>query len=153
MYQMSGQYDEWFAAHQPFEPNQPIEPWYFIATGRSGRRRNAPLRRHTRERPFESFACCRPKRLLAAAKGRFPNGGGGDSRRLLDRHPVKDPFYHHTAYFIACYLRARREKRRRRQMAARSRGLWLFLCIRCSNVTRLSTASGRRPNSCSSWLK
>ena len=25
---------------------------------------------------------------------------------MLSRHPVKDPFYHHTAYFVACIYAA-----------------------------------------------
>jgi TolB-like protein len=100
MYEMSGQDREWLAAFKRFRPNAPVEPWYYLKTAQLDEAERAVAAAVARERSGE-IALLRARALLAARKG--------DSRAaeaaipaMLKRHPVKDPYYHHTAYAIAC---------------------------------------------------
>jgi hypothetical protein len=53
----------------------------------------------------DGFAVAREKALLDAVQGDLRSAKAAIPS-LLSRHPVKDPFYHHTAYFVACIYAA-----------------------------------------------
>jgi tetratricopeptide (TPR) repeat protein len=99
MYEMSGQYEEWLAASRRFQPNQPIDPLYFLGTGRLDEAERAIEAAAARDR-FGQFLLLPDKAILAALKGDFRTAEAAIPT-LLSRHPVKDPFYHHAAYVIA----------------------------------------------------
>ena len=100
MYDMSGQLSEWLTAFKRFRPNERVDPTYFVRTGQLEEAERAIAAAGARDRSGET-ALLRARALLAARKG--------DSRAaeaaipaMLNGHPVKDPYYHHTAYAIAC---------------------------------------------------
>jgi eukaryotic-like serine/threonine-protein kinase len=100
MYNFSGQYGEWLAAYQRFRPNQPVDPMYYVNTRQLDEAERAIDASVARD-SFREFVLLPAKALLAALRG--------DSRTaevaipaILSRHPVKDPYYHHAAYAIAC---------------------------------------------------
>jgi hypothetical protein len=120
MHEASGQYEEWLAAHQRLRPNQPVDPSYYLITGRldeAQRTLDAALARdqfpqtpatasgpsRTSEgldgRPVEA-RLLRAQTLLAALRG-DSRTAEANIAALLERHPVKDPYYHHTAHAIA----------------------------------------------------
>jgi len=100
MYEMSGKYDEWLAAHQKFYPNDPIEAWYFLGKGRLEEAQKAIEERSAKNR-FGEFTLLPKKALLFALKGDF-RSAEATVPSIFSRHPVKDPYYHHDAYDIAC---------------------------------------------------
>jgi hypothetical protein len=54
---------------------------------------------------FNQFTLGRVKSLLDALQGDIGSAKAAIPA-MLSRHPVKDPYYHHTAYFIACIYAA-----------------------------------------------
>jgi TolB-like protein len=102
MYEMSGKYDEFLAAHQRFYPNDPIPARYFLWKHRLAEAQKAIEAEEASPRdPFDKFAVLLNRALLFALKGDF-RSAEGTIPSILSRHPVKDPFYHHAAYDIAC---------------------------------------------------
>ena len=99
MLEMSGQYEEWLAAYRRFEPNQPIDPLYFLATDRLDEAERAIEAAAARDR-FGQFQLLPHKATLAALRGDFRSAEAAIPA-MLNRHPVKDPFYHHVAYVVA----------------------------------------------------
>jgi len=100
VYEIGGKYDEWFAAHQKLLPNAPGIVWYLLGKGRwdeaekmldTGR----SLDNRTGDLNF------RKRAVLSALKGDF-RSAEAQIPDILGSHPVKDPFYHHAAYDIAC---------------------------------------------------
>ena len=55
--------------------------------------------------PDGAIQLARVKALLDALQGDLRSAKAAIPS-LLSQHPVKDPFYHHTAYFIACIYAA-----------------------------------------------
>jgi len=93
----SARYDKWIVAHQRFEPTSPIDPWYLLGVGRLDDAQRAIDRVLSATPNAIETIAARP--VLAALRG--------DARiaeaaipELLTHHPVKDPFYHHTAAAI-----------------------------------------------------
>jgi serine/threonine-protein kinase len=97
-YRFAGRYDEWLAAYRRFYPGAAIEPGYYLATGRLDDARRA-LEAATAHETADPFGTPVWQALLDAMKG---NGRAAVAAipALLSRHPVKDPFYHHTAYAV-----------------------------------------------------
>ena len=100
MYEMSGKYDEWLAAHQRFYPNDPVPVQYFLRKGRLAEAQKAIEEASPRSRSGER-ALPLDRALLFALKGDFRSAEAAIPS-ILSRHPVKDPYYHHAAYGIAC---------------------------------------------------
>ena len=96
MYELSGKYDEWLAAYQRFYPNDPVPARYFLWKGRLADAQKAIEEASPRSRYRESLLA-----LLFALKGDFRSAEAAIPS-ILSRHPVKDPYYHHAAYDIAC---------------------------------------------------
>jgi eukaryotic-like serine/threonine-protein kinase len=103
-YEFSAQYDRWLEAHQRLAPNDPIEPWFFLATGRMDEARRA-IDQVTPGATFSQFFLLSHTALLAALKGDSQSAEAAIPS-MLSRHAVKDPFYHHTVYMIACIYAA-----------------------------------------------
>jgi serine/threonine-protein kinase len=100
VYEFSAQYDRWFAAQQRFHPNEPMDPGYFLATGRlddAQRGFDAAAGRDGSDR----FRGMPDRALLDALRGDTKSAEAAIPA-ILGSHPVKDLFYHHAAYFIAC---------------------------------------------------
>ncbi len=97
MYAMSGKYDAWFATHQRFYPNGPIPARYFLWKGRLAEAQKAI----EIEEASPRTRLLRDRTLLFALKGDFRSAEAAIPS-ILSLHPVKDPFYHHAAYDIAC---------------------------------------------------
>ncbi len=98
-YEFGGQFDRWVEAHPRLEPNVPIDPWYFLATGRLDDAERAIKQADTAS-AMNQASLLPSKALLAGMRG--------DSRAaeamipsILERYVVKDPFYHHASYAIA----------------------------------------------------
>ena len=100
MYEMSGKYDEWLAAHQRFYPNDPIPARYFLRKGRLAEAQKAIEEASPRSRSGELHLLL-DRALLFALKGDFRSAEAAIPS-ILSLHPVKDPYYHHAAYGIAC---------------------------------------------------
>jgi tetratricopeptide (TPR) repeat protein len=96
LYEWNGKYDEWLAAHQRFYPNDPVPVRYFLRKGRLAEAQKAIEEASPRSRFRESLLA-----LLFALKGDFRSAEAAIPS-ILSRHPVKDPYYHHAAYDIAC---------------------------------------------------
>ena len=108
LYEMGVKYDEWLAAHQKFFPNAPDhlgEAWYFMGKGRLEEAQKAinEMQETIAERgAVGNDQTLRSKRaLLFALKGDF-RAAETEIPVILSKHPVKDPFYHHATYDIAC---------------------------------------------------
>jgi serine/threonine protein kinase len=94
----SARYDKWLDAHERLEPTAPIDPWYLLGVGRLDDAGRA-LDRALAAAPNDiDMAAARP--VLAALRG-DARAAQAAIPALLARHPVKDPFYHHTAAAIA----------------------------------------------------
>ena len=100
MYEMSVKYDEWLAAYQRFYPNDPVPARYFLHKGRLAEAQKAIEEASPRDR-FSEWVVLLDRALLFALKGDFRSAEAAIPS-ILSRHPVKDPFYHHAAYDIAC---------------------------------------------------
>jgi TolB-like protein/predicted Ser/Thr protein kinase len=102
LYEMSGKYDEFLAAHQRFYPNEPTPARYFLWKGRLAEAQKAiETEAVSPSTLFGEFAVLLNRALLFALKGDFRSAEKAIPS-ILSRHPVKDPFYHHAAYDIAC---------------------------------------------------
>ncbi len=101
MYEMGGKYDEWLAAHQKFYPNRPISTWYLLGKGRLEEAQKAIEEQSATGTSRSSRKLPSQKALLFALKGDF-RSAEAEIPSILRRHPVKDPYYHHDAYDIAC---------------------------------------------------
>jgi TolB-like protein len=102
MYEMTGKHDEWLAARQRFYPNEPIPARYFLWKGRLAEAQKAIETEEASARSRSSQVRLLPNRaLLSALKGDFRLAEGAIPS-ILSGHPVKDPYYHHAAYDIAC---------------------------------------------------
>ncbi len=98
MYNMGGKYDE-YAAHQKLYSDDYMETWYFMGTGRLDEAQKK-IEEWSAKKPDDIFLPPK-KALLSALKGDF-RAAEAAIPSVLGRHPVKDPFYHHAAYDIAC---------------------------------------------------
>ena len=108
LYEQGARYDEWFAAHEKFFPNEhgtPFEAWYFMGKGRLEEAQKAidEAQKAIAERGAKNDdIALHPKRaLLFALKGDF-RAAEAEIPVILSQHPAKDPFYHHATYDIAC---------------------------------------------------
>jgi TolB-like protein/tRNA A-37 threonylcarbamoyl transferase component Bud32 len=104
LYEMGGKFDEWLAAHERFFPNEPISVWYLLGKGRLEEAQKAiDLSAKNQSRAGRSADDIEfPKKaLLFALKGDF-RSAEAEIPSILEKHPVKDPIYHHAAYDIAC---------------------------------------------------
>lgn len=104
MYLNGGKYDEWFAAHQKFYPNDLIKDqadwiWYYLGKGRLEEAQKAIDELSARTPGDIVFP--RSKALLFALKGDF-RSAEAMIPTILSKHPLKDLNYHHAAYDIAC---------------------------------------------------
>jgi tetratricopeptide (TPR) repeat protein len=100
LYGMYGRYDEWLSAQRKFYPDRPLEPSYFLGTGRLAEAQKAIERSIPKNRSEEAELLAKSA-LLLALRGNF-RAAEGTIPSILSRHPVKDPYYHHDAYDIAC---------------------------------------------------
>jgi TolB-like protein len=102
MYELSGKYDEWLGAYQRFYPNGPIPAQYHLRKGRLAEAQKA-IENEEAARKIRSgeLTLLRNRALLFALKGDFRSAEAAIPS-ILGRHPVKDPYYHHAAYDIAC---------------------------------------------------
>jgi TolB-like protein len=102
LYELSGKHDEWLAARQRFYPDDPIPARYFLWKGRLAEAQKAIETEEASARFRGSQFRRQPTRaLLSALKGDFRSAEEAIPA-ILSQHPVKDPYYHHTAYDIAC---------------------------------------------------
>ena len=99
---MSGKYDEWLAAYQRFYPSGTIPARYFLWKGRLAEAQKAiEIEEASPRTRSDKVAVPRDRALLFALKGDFRSAEAAIPS-ILSGHPVKDPFYHHAAYAIAC---------------------------------------------------
>jgi tetratricopeptide (TPR) repeat protein len=103
-YEMSAQWDQRRAAQLRFFPNEPMDAWALLTVGRLDDARRA-VDLGLASDGFGDFTLVRVKALLDALQGDVRSAKAAIPS-LLSRHPVKDPYYHHTAYFIACIYAA-----------------------------------------------
>jgi TolB-like protein/Flp pilus assembly protein TadD len=100
LYELGARYDEWSAAHQKYSYDDPLgEAWYLMGKGRLDEAQNA-IEEETARAP-DDIALPHRRALLFALKGDF-RSAEGLIPVILNRHPAKDPFYHHATYEIAC---------------------------------------------------
>jgi serine/threonine-protein kinase len=104
LYQMSAQWDRRRAAQERFFPDEPPDPWALVTVGRLDDARRA-VEQGLGTGTGGQFALPSVKALLDALEGDAQSARAAIPF-LLSRHPVKDPYYHHTAYFIACIYAA-----------------------------------------------
>ena len=100
-YDMSAQWNKRRAAQLRFFPSEPMDAWDLLTVGRLDDARRAVDIGDGGGR----LGLAREKALLDALQGDMQSAKAAIPS-LLSRHPVKDPFYHHTAYFIACIYAA-----------------------------------------------
>ena len=103
-YEMSAQWDKRLAAELRFFPNEPMDAWALLTVGRLDDARRA-VDLGMASDGFSSFTLARVKALLDALQGDARSAKAAIPS-MLRRHPVKDPYYHHTAYFVACIYAA-----------------------------------------------
>jgi serine/threonine protein kinase len=103
-YEMSAQWDKRRAAQLRFFPSEPMDAWALLTVGRLDDARRAVDLGAASDLAGQ-FALPREKALLDALQGDIRSAKAAIPS-LLNRHPVKDPFYHHTAYFVACIYAA-----------------------------------------------
>jgi TolB-like protein/predicted Ser/Thr protein kinase len=102
MYELSGKYDEWLAAHRRFNPDTPVPARYFLWKGRLAEAQKAiEIEEASPRIRVDKAAVLRDRTLLFALNGDFRSAEAAIPS-ILSGHPVKDPFYHHAAYDIAC---------------------------------------------------
>jgi TolB-like protein len=97
-YYMGGKYDE-YAAQREVNRNLQSETWYFLGIGQLDEAQKA-IEEWSAKRP-DFYGLPNKRALLLALKG---DSGAAEAAipSILAKHPVKDPFYHHAAYDIAC---------------------------------------------------
>jgi TolB-like protein len=98
MYFMGGKYDE-YEAHRELYRDYSMEAWYLMGKGRLDEAEKQ-IEEWTSKKP-DSFDLQPKTALLLALKGDY-RGAEAAIPAILSSHPVKDPFYHHAAYDIAC---------------------------------------------------
>ena len=103
-YEMSAQWDKRRAAQLRFFPGEPMDAWALLTVGRLDDARRAVDLRMASD-GVSQFALTGVKVLLDALAGDVRSAKAAIPS-LLSTHPVKDPYYHHTAYFIACIYAA-----------------------------------------------
>jgi serine/threonine protein kinase/tetratricopeptide (TPR) repeat protein len=103
-YEMSARWDSRRAAQLRFFPSQPMDAWSLLTVGRLDDARRA-VDLGLASDDFSQFALGGVKALVDAWQGDIRSAKAAIPS-LLSRHPVKDPFYHHTAYFVACIYAA-----------------------------------------------
>jgi eukaryotic-like serine/threonine-protein kinase len=102
MYELSGKYDEWLAAHRRFNPDTPVPARYFLWKGRLAEAQKAiEIEEASPRIRVDKAAVLRDRTLLFALNGDFRSAEAAIPS-ILSGHPVKDPYYHHAAYAIAC---------------------------------------------------
>jgi TolB-like protein/predicted Ser/Thr protein kinase len=102
MYELSGKYDEWLGAHRRFNPDTPVPARYFLWKGRLAEAQKAiEIEEASPRIRVDKAAVLRDRTLLFALNGDFRSAEAAIPS-ILSGHPVKDPFYHHAAYDIAC---------------------------------------------------
>jgi tetratricopeptide (TPR) repeat protein len=102
-YEMSAQWDKRRAAELRFFPQEPMDAWALLTVGRlDDARRALDLGASP---GFSAATLAKVKALLDALQGDIRSAKAAIPS-LLNAHPVKDPYYHHTAYFIACIYAA-----------------------------------------------
>ncbi|MEO5740427.1 MAG: protein kinase [Vicinamibacterales bacterium] len=104
-YEMSAQWDKWRAAQLRFFPSEPMDAAALLNVGRLDDARRAVDSGGAWSDGAGQLALARAKALLDALQGDMRSAKAAIPS-LLSRHPVKDPYYHHTAYFIACIYAA-----------------------------------------------
>ena len=97
-FEMAGKYDE-YAAQREVNHDLQMDAWYFMGKGRLDEAQKA-IEEWLAERP-DHYALLSKRALLLALKGDF-NAAEAAIPSILAKHPVKDPYYHHAAYDIAC---------------------------------------------------
>jgi TolB-like protein len=97
-FEMAGKSDE-YAAQREVNHDLQMDTWYFMGKGRLDEAQKA-IEEWSAERP-DHYALPSKRALLLALKGDF-NAAEATIPSILAKHPVKDPFYHHAAYDIAC---------------------------------------------------
>jgi eukaryotic-like serine/threonine-protein kinase len=103
-YDMSAQWDKRRAAQLRFFPSEPMDAWSLLTVGRLDDARGE-VERGLASDGFNQFTLARVKSLLDALQGDIRSAKAAIPS-MLSRHPVKDPYYHHTAYFVACIYAA-----------------------------------------------
>ena len=103
-YEMSAQWDKRRAAQLRFFPNEPMGAWELLTEGRVDDARRA-VDLGVGSNLSNAFALARMKAVVDAVQGDLRSAKAAIPS-MLSRHPVKDPFYHHTAYYIACIYAA-----------------------------------------------
>jgi serine/threonine-protein kinase len=103
LYEMSAQWDRRDAAQLRFFPNEPMSTWALLTVGRLDDARRALAQEFVAN--ARGFAPQRAKAVLDALEGDVRTAKAAIPD-LLASHPVKDPYYHHTAYMIACIYAA-----------------------------------------------
>ena len=103
-YEMSAQWDKRLAAQLRLFPNEPMDGWALLTVGRLTDARRAVDLGVTSDGAGQ-LALARVKALLDALQGDMRSAKAAIPS-LLSWHPVKDPYYHHTAYVVACIYAA-----------------------------------------------
>ena len=97
-YAIVNKYDEWLAAHQKFFNGQP-DVWYYIGKGQLDEA-ETQLKQALAKNPDGPWLR-RQKAILLALKGNFLEAES-EINFILGKYPVKNLFYHHATYDIAC---------------------------------------------------
>ncbi len=103
-YELSAQWDKRRAAQLRFFPNEPLDAWTLLTEGRVDDARRA-VELGVGSNLSNAFALARMKAVVDAVHGDIRSAKAAIPS-MLSLHPVKDPFYHHTAYYIACIYAA-----------------------------------------------
>jgi eukaryotic-like serine/threonine-protein kinase len=98
LYEVQSKYDEYAADHSVRHEGR-SEVWYFMAKGRLDDAQKA-MDEWSAKQPGNA-SLPPTKALLLAVKGDF-RAAEAEIPIVLSKHPLKDPFYHHAAYDIAC---------------------------------------------------
>jgi tetratricopeptide (TPR) repeat protein len=104
VYEMSAQWDQRRAAQLRFFPNEPMGAWDLLTMGRVDDARRA-VDLGVASSLSNAFALERMKAVVDAVQGDARSARAAIPS-MLSMHPVKDPYYHHTAYYIACIYAA-----------------------------------------------
>jgi serine/threonine protein kinase len=98
LYEVQSKYDE-YAANQNVRHEGRSQVWYFMAKGRFDEAQKA-MDEWSAKQP-NNIQLSPTKALLFAVKGDF-RAAEAEIPIVLNKHPLKDPLYHHAAYDIAC---------------------------------------------------
>jgi serine/threonine protein kinase len=103
-YEMSAQWGKRRAAQIRFFPSEPVTAWSLLTVGRLDEARRA-VDAGLASDGFNRSTLSKVKALLDALQGDIRSAKAAIPS-LLSSHPVKDPYYHHTAYLVACIYAA-----------------------------------------------